>query len=65
MFIILLNQLEVWFNVLLTFASGDISNALQTYNAAHFWHALLVEFPLYLTPYLVALFIEFLAANAL
>jgi putative ATP-binding cassette transporter len=65
MFIILLNQLEVWFSVLMTFASSDISNALQTYNANAFWKALLIEFPLYLTPFLIALFIEFFAANTL
>ena len=65
MFIVLLNQLEVWFNVLMTFASRDISNALQSYDARSFWHALVIEFPLYLTPYLLALFIEFLAANTL
>ena len=65
MFIILLNQLEVWLSVLLSFASSAISNALQQYNASAFWHALLVEFPLYLSPYLVALFVEFLAGNTL
>ena len=65
MFLVLLNQLEVWFSVLMTFASRDISNALQEYNAGKFWHALLIEFPLYLSPYLVALFIEFLGANTL
>ena len=65
MFIILLNQLEVWLSVLLSFASSSISNALQQYNASAFWHALLIEFPLYLSPYLVALFIEFLAGNTL
>lgn len=65
MFLVLLNQLEVWFGVLISYASRDISNALQEYNAAHFWHGLLVEFPLYLTPLLVSLFIEFLAANTL
>ena len=65
MFIILLNQLEVWFVVLMSFASSDISNALQTYDAGAFWQALLVKFPLYLTPYLLALFIEFLASNTL
>ena len=65
MFIVLLNQLEVWFSVLMSFASSDISNALQSYAAPRFWHALLIEFPLYLTPFLLALFLEFLAANTL
>ena len=65
MFIVLLNQLEVWFSVLMSFASSDISNALQTYDSTRFWQALVIEFPLYLTPYLLALFIEFLAANTL
>ena len=65
MFIILLNQLEVWLSVLLSFASSSISNALQTYDAKAFWQALLIEFPLYLSPYLIALFVEFLAGNTL
>ena len=65
MFIVLLNQVEVWLSVLLSFASSSISNALQTYDATAFWHALLIEFPLYLSPYLIALFIEFLAGNTL
>lgn len=65
MFIILLNQVEVWLTVLMTYANGDISNALQSYNQPAFWQALLIEFPLALAPYLVALFIEFLAANTL
>ena len=63
MFIILLNQLEVWFVVLFSYASSDISNAIQNYDAKAFWHALLVEVPLYLTPLLIANIIEFLAAN--
>ena len=65
MVLILLNQLEVWFSVLLTYASRDIFNAMQEYNQPKFWHALLVEYPLYLTPYLLALFVEFLGANTL
>lgn len=63
--LIVLNQLEVWFSVLLTYASRDIFNAMQEYNQPKFWHALLVEYPLYLVPYLVALFVEFLGANTL
>ena len=65
MFIILLNQVEVWFVVLFSYASRDISNAIQEYNASAFWHALLVEVPLYLTPLLIANFVEFLASNTL
>ena len=65
MVIVLLNQLEVWFSVLTSYASRDIGNALQELNAPLFWHALFVELPLYVTPWLIALFIEFLAANTL
>ena len=65
MFIILLNQVEVYFSVVISFASKSISDALQSYNPAAFWHGLLVELPLYLSPYLVALLIEFLAGNTL
>lgn len=65
MFLILLNQLEVWFTVLISFASRDISNGLQEYNAAKFWHGLFVELPIYLIPLLLSYFVEFLAANTL
>ena len=65
MFIVLLNQLEVWLGVLMTFANSAISDALQSYDQPGFWKALLISFPLALTPYLVALFIEFLCANTL
>ncbi len=65
MFIILLNQVEVYFSVVISFASKSISDALQSYNAPAFWHALLIELPLYLVPYLTALLVEFLAGNTL
>ncbi len=65
MFIILLNQLEVFLSILMTLANANFSNALQEYDSKLFWYALLVEFPLALTPFLIAIFIEFLAANAL
>ena len=65
MFIILLNQVEVYFSVVISFASKSISDALQSYNAPAFWQALLIELPLYLLPYLIALLVEFLAGNTL
>ncbi len=65
MFIVLLNQVEVYLSVVLSFVSSSISNSLQTYNGAAFWHAILIEFPLYVSPYLAALLIEFLAGNTL
>ncbi len=65
MFIILLNQVEVYFSVLISFASRAISDALQNYDSTAFWYGLLVQFPLYLSPYLIALFVEFLAGNTL
>ncbi len=65
MFIILLNQVEVYLSVIISFASRSISDALQNYNPSAFWHALLIELPLYISPYLIALFIEFVAAETL
>ena len=65
MFIILLNQVEVYFTVVLSYVGRSISDALQNYNAAAFWHALLVELPLYLSPLLIALLVEFVAGNTL
>ncbi|MDR3463468.1 MAG: ABC transporter ATP-binding protein/permease, partial [Beijerinckiaceae bacterium] len=65
MFIIFLNQIQVYFSVTLSFVSRGISDALQSYNSAEFWHQLLIEFPIYLTPYLLSLLVEFLAGNTL
>ena len=64
MFIVLLNQLEVFFNVMISFINRAIFDTFQSYNASEFWHQILL-FPLYLMPYLLALFIETLAANTL
>ncbi len=64
-FILLLNQLEVFFHVSISFASSAMFNAFQSYDAPAFWTALLVKLPLFLTPYIVALFVEFIAASAL
>ncbi len=65
MFIILLNQLEVYLIVVVSFVAKTISDALQSYNASAFWHALLLELPLALVPYLLALFVENLAGKTL
>ena len=65
MFIILLNQVEVYLSVIISFASRSISDALQTYDPSAFWHALLIELPIYISPYLIALLIEFVAAETL
>ncbi len=65
MFIIFLNQVEVYLSVIISFASRSISDALQTYNPSAFWHALLIELPIYISPYLIALLIEFVAAETL
>ncbi|MGD0635502.1 MAG: ABC transporter ATP-binding protein/permease [Beijerinckiaceae bacterium] len=65
MFIIFLNQSQVYFSVTLSFVSRAISDSLQQYNSSEFWHQLLIEFPIYLTPYLLSLLVEFLAGNTL
>lgn len=64
MFIILLNQLEVFFTVMISFINRAIFNSFQTYDAADFWRQLLL-FPFYLAPFLIALYVEFLSANTL
>ena len=63
--ILLINQLQVFFKVSLSFASRAMINALQSYDPAAFWQALLVQLPLFLTPWIVSIFIEFLLASTL
>ena len=63
--ILLLNQLQVFFNVSMSFATQAMYNALQSYDAPAFWQALLVKLPLFLTPYIVSLVFEFLLASML
>ena len=65
MFIVLLNQVEVYLAVIISFVSRAISDSLQTYNSGAFWHAILIDLPIYISPYLIALLIEFLAAETL
>ena len=64
MFIVLLNQLEVFFQVMISYINRAIFNSFQTYNASEFWQQLLL-FPVYLAPFLIALFIETLVGNTL
>ena len=63
--ILLLNQLQVLFNVTISFTTQAMFNALQAYDAAAFWKALLVQLPIALVPYILALFLEFVAASVL
>ena len=63
--ILLLNQLQVLFNVTISFTTQAMFNALQAYDGVAFWKALLVQLPIALVPYILALFLEFVAASVL
>ncbi len=52
--IIALQQLEVLWHVNISYATAAISDAMQSYDQDKFWHALLVQFPFYLGPYILA-----------
>ena len=65
MFLVFLNQIEVYLVVLLSYVSRELSDALQNYDSVKFWRAVLIEFPLYISPLLLANYIEFLAAETL
>ena len=65
MFLVLINQIQVILNVKLSFVGQAIFNALQAYNAPAFWHAIFIELPLLLTPYLISLYIEFVVSQTL
>ncbi|NEU12654.1 ABC transporter ATP-binding protein/permease [Methylobacterium sp. BTF04] len=52
--IIAIQQLEVLWHVNISYATAAISDALQSYDQDKFWHALLIQFPLYMGPYIAA-----------
>ena len=65
MFLVLINQLQVFMVVNLSFVGRALFNAMQGYDAPSFWKAILVDYPIYLVPYLVSLYIEFVVSNTL
>ncbi len=65
MFLVLINQLQVFMVVNLSFVGRALFNALQGYDQPAFWRAILVDYPIYLVPYLVSLYIEFVTSNTL
>ena len=64
-FLVVINQLQVLFSILISFVSRDLFNAIQNYNAADFWHALLISFPILAFPYIASLIVEFVVASTL
>ena len=65
MFLVLINQLQVFMVVNLSFVSRALFDALQSGDASAFWKAVSVDYPVYLIPYLVSLYIEFIVSNTL
>ncbi|MCX8254777.1 ABC transporter [Beijerinckiaceae bacterium RH AL1] len=65
MFLVAINQLQVFMVVNISFVSRTLFNSLQSGDPPAFWHAVLVDYPIYLVPYLVSLYIEFVVSNTL
>ncbi len=63
--LVLINQVQVFLKILITFVSRDLFNAIQAYDSAGFWHQLLVVFPILASPYIVSKIVEFLLQSAL
>jgi putative ATP-binding cassette transporter len=64
-FLVVINQLQVLFSILISFVSRDLFNAIQNYDAPAFWHALLIAFPILAFPYIASLIIEFVVSSTL
>ena len=63
--LVLINQIQVFLSILVSFVSRDLFNAIQAYDSSAFWHQLLVVFPILASPYIVSKVIEFLLQSAL
>lgn len=63
--LVLINQVQVFLSILISFVSRDLFNAIQAYDSAGFWHQLLVVFPILASPYIISKVIEFLLQSAL
>ena len=65
MFLVTINQLQVFLGVNISFVNKAIFDSFQSYDSAAFWKAVLVDYPINLVPYLVSLYVEFIAWNTL
>ena len=63
--LVLINQIQVFLQILVSFVSRDIFNAFQAYDSGAFWHQLLVVFPILASPFIISRLIEFLLESAL
>jgi putative ATP-binding cassette transporter len=63
--LVLINQVQVFLTILVSFVSRDLFNAIQAYNSGAFWHQLLVVFPILASPFIVSKVVEFLLQSAL
>lgn len=63
--LVLINQVQVFLSILISFVSRDLFNAIQAYDSAAFWHQILVVFPILASPYIVSKVVEFLLQSSL
>lgn len=63
--LVLINQVQVFLVVLVSFVTRDFFNALQAYDSKAFWHQLLVVFPILASPYIISQVVEFLIQSTL
>ena len=63
--LVLINQVQVFLIVLVSFVTRDFFNALQAYDSAAFWHQLLFVFPVLASPYILSQILEFLLQSNL
>ena len=63
--LVLINQVQVFLSILISFVSRDLFNAIQAYDSAGFWHQILVVFPILASPYIVSKVVEFLLQSSL
>ena len=63
--LVLINQIQVFLQILVSFVSRDLFNAIQAYDSSAFWHQLLVVFPILASPFIVSRVVEFLLQSSL
>jgi putative ATP-binding cassette transporter len=64
-FLVVINQFEVFLSILLSFGQRDFFNALQEYNQGAFWFALFVEYSAVAMVYVAALVVEYVVSSTL
>ena len=65
MMLVIINQIQVFLNVELSYVNRSIFDDFQSYNAPQFWRDILINYPLYITPYLISYYIEFISSQTL